>query len=84
MAIEEAHLVLNIFMLKVILIARQAIVLGAYVLRRFYGILVPEEHDFPVACLLDFKTSTLAGIASTFANCDILAYIALKLSSNIT
>ncbi len=47
MAIEEAHLVLNIFMLKVILIARQAIVLGAYVLRRFYGILVPEERDFP-------------------------------------
>ncbi len=84
MAIKEAQLVLTLFMLKVILITRQAVVLGDFVLRRFYGILVPEEHDFPVACLLDFKTSMLAGIASTFANCDILAYIALKLSSNIT
>jgi hypothetical protein len=84
MAIEEAHLMPTTFMLKVTLVTRQVFVLDGFVLRRFYGILVPEQHDFPVACLLDFKTSTLAGIASTFANCDILAYIALKLSSNIT
>jgi hypothetical protein len=52
MAIEEAHLVLTIFTLKVILITRQAVVLGAFVLRRFYGIFVPEDHDFPIAWTL--------------------------------
>jgi hypothetical protein len=71
-------------MLKVILVTREAIVLDGFVLRRFYGILVPEEQTFLIACLLDFLITTLAGISSRFAHCDILAYIALRLSPNIT
>jgi hypothetical protein len=53
-AIEEAHLVPTIFMLKVILVTREAIVLDGFVLRCFYGMLVPEEQTFLIACLLDF------------------------------